>query len=213
MVRETQRIRIRFKKTGNLCFIGHMDLLRVCERLFRRARLPLAMSEGYHPKVRMSFPSALSLGIEGTDEVLELELTAATDTESLLELLNSRSIDGLEFSSAEILAPGTKKAMLFSSAFEMTVPSGSRTKTDELAENLMRESSFPVEKTNGKTVDVRKALRNFSYEKDSGKLEFELLATQGSDAGCREVLSALQLEKEYLSEIFPTRSKVNLVGV
>ena len=44
------------------------------ERLFRRAGLPLRLSAGFHPKPRMSFPSALALGIEGTDEVMEVEL-------------------------------------------------------------------------------------------------------------------------------------------
>ena len=51
-----QRVRIRFRKQGDLRLIGHRDLVRCLERLFRRAGLPLGMSEGFHPKPRMSFP-------------------------------------------------------------------------------------------------------------------------------------------------------------
>ena len=60
-----QRVRIRFRKSGDLRLIGHRDLVRAWERAFRRAALPLGMSEGFHPKPRMSIPAALGLGIEG----------------------------------------------------------------------------------------------------------------------------------------------------
>ena len=69
------RVRIRFCKQGDLRLIGHRDLMRCLERLFRRAGLALAMSQGFHPKPRVTFPLALAVGIEGLDEVMELELT------------------------------------------------------------------------------------------------------------------------------------------
>jgi hypothetical protein len=68
------RVRVRFSKQGDLRLIGHRDLMRCFERLFRRAGLRLRFSEGFHPKPRMTFPLALAVGIEGTDEVMELEL-------------------------------------------------------------------------------------------------------------------------------------------
>ncbi len=66
-----QKLRIRFRKTGDLRLISHRDLARAFERLFRRADLPLAMSQGFHPHARINFPSALALGIQGEDEVVE----------------------------------------------------------------------------------------------------------------------------------------------
>ena len=71
------RVRIRFSKQGDLRLIGHRDLMRCLERLFRRAGLALSFSEGFHPKPRMTFPLALAVGIEGLDEVMELELAAS----------------------------------------------------------------------------------------------------------------------------------------
>ena len=68
------RVRIRFSKQGDLRFIGHRDLMRCFERLFRRAGLALSFSQGFHPKPRMTFPLALAVGIEGIDEVMEVEL-------------------------------------------------------------------------------------------------------------------------------------------
>ena len=57
------RVRIRFRKQDDLRWIGHRDLMRCCERWFRRAGVALRRSEGFHPKPRMSFPSALAVGI------------------------------------------------------------------------------------------------------------------------------------------------------
>ena len=82
-----QRVRIRFCKQGDLRLIGHRDLMRCLERLFRRAGLALGMSEGFHPKPRMTFPSALAVGIEGIDEVMEFELAEPLAAAELLRRL------------------------------------------------------------------------------------------------------------------------------
>ncbi len=68
------RTRIRFAKQGDLRFASHRDLLRVMERLFRRADVAVRQSEGFHPKPRFMFPSALGLGITGSDEVFDVDL-------------------------------------------------------------------------------------------------------------------------------------------
>ena len=73
-----------FRKQGDLRLIGHRDLMRCLERLFRRAGLALGMSQGFHPKPRMTFPLALAVGIEGDDEVMELELTEPPAADELL---------------------------------------------------------------------------------------------------------------------------------
>ncbi len=205
MVRE--RIRIRFSKTGNLCFIGHRDLLTTLERLFRRSRLPIAMSEGFHPKLRMSFPSALPLGVAGEDEVFELELSETTTSEAVLDSLNRCSVDGLHFLSATLLAPGDKKALLHSSLYEVIIPPEFRSSVPKTIEPLLSSESFPVEKHNGKTVDLRPAILRLEFEPESGLLAVELLTTQGPDAGIREFLQALGLETEVFRSIFPVRKR------
>ena len=70
-----QRIRTRFRKTGELKAISHLDLMRTFERALRRTGLPLRMSEGFNPRPRLSFPAALPVGIEGLNEIMEFDLT------------------------------------------------------------------------------------------------------------------------------------------
>jgi len=69
-----QRFRITYSKTGDLRWLGHLDLMRLWERACRRAGLPLAFSGGYHPMPRLANANALPIGQEGYGEVLDLEL-------------------------------------------------------------------------------------------------------------------------------------------
>jgi radical SAM family uncharacterized protein/radical SAM-linked protein len=68
------RVRLGFTKVGRMAFSGHLDLVRLFPRLFRRAELPLFYSEGFSPRPVMSFTPALSLGISSLGEYLDLKL-------------------------------------------------------------------------------------------------------------------------------------------
>jgi hypothetical protein len=66
--------RLRFAKVGRAAFLGHLDLVRLLSRSFRRADLPLAVSRGFSPKPRISFGPALGLGIPSLGEVMDVDL-------------------------------------------------------------------------------------------------------------------------------------------
>ena len=70
-----QRLRLIFSKTGDARYIGHLDLARFWERVFRRVDLPLAYSHGFNPQPRIQFASALPVGIAGEREMLDVWLT------------------------------------------------------------------------------------------------------------------------------------------
>lgn len=53
---------VEFEKEGAACLISHLDLQEAMERALRRARLPLAYSQGFHPRPRMQFEDPLPLG-------------------------------------------------------------------------------------------------------------------------------------------------------
>ena len=68
------RLRITFHKTAAMRYTGHLDLHKTWERTIRRARLPLAYSQGYHPQPRLNVASALPLGFTSECELLDLWL-------------------------------------------------------------------------------------------------------------------------------------------
>jgi len=204
-----QRVRMRFCKRGDLRLIGHRDLMRCLERLFRRAGLPLAMSQGFHPKPRMTFPSALAVGIEAVDEVLELELAKPCTAEELLQRLAPQAPPGLRLTSVEVLPEGAPKARARSFSYQVPIPAGCGDGLAEKIDRLMAGSSCPIRRPHRHTsVDLRPLLAELSLE--AGVLRMRLGAGIGAAAGPRDVLSALGLPDLELEGVHLTRTAVEV---
>jgi hypothetical protein len=215
------RVRIRFSKQGDLRLIGHRDLMRCMERLFRRANLSLSFSEGFHPKPRMTFPLALAVGIEGLDEVMEFELASPGKGDSphlperpggcfaqmgtvpfsgvltgdeLLQRIAPHAPAGLAFLAAEVLPEGCKKASVRSVCYEATIPASdlSQGNLAERIERLLSASSCMVERTHGRAaIDIRPLIGELSLSE--GVLRMRLSVDSHGSVGPREVLAALGL--------------------
>jgi len=67
-------LRIKYGKTGQGKFISHLDLIRAWERAFRRARTPIAYSQGFNPHPKVSFGSALAVGVTSSGEFMDIAL-------------------------------------------------------------------------------------------------------------------------------------------
>ena len=91
------RYRLIFQKTEELVFLSHIDLIRSLERLFRRADLPVRLAGKFHPMPRLIVALALSLGVHGLREVLDVELTESFTSDGILDALRKSSPAGLYF--------------------------------------------------------------------------------------------------------------------
>ena len=115
------KVRIRFRKDGDLRLVSHHDLLRCLERMLRRAALPFHSTSGFHPKPRLVFALSLPLGIIGRDEVLELELDEALSPEEIHERLARQAPPGLELLSTQRIDP-KRKAQVRSARYHLPLP-------------------------------------------------------------------------------------------
>lgn len=113
------RLRIRFTKCGDVRWISHRDLARVWERLLRRAGLQLAFSQGFHPKPKISFPSALALGIEALDEVVELEVLGAIELDLIDGLLRREMPAGMDLLELQALQTSLGKAKVLGASYRI----------------------------------------------------------------------------------------------
>ncbi|MBK7153587.1 MAG: TIGR03960 family B12-binding radical SAM protein [Sandaracinaceae bacterium] len=106
---ERMRLRLAFQKTGRFAFQGHLDLVRLFPRMFRRLDMPMYYTEGFHPRPEMTFSPALSLGIPSLGEFLDLKLRAGfvaeAEVDDLLERLNGVAFEGVRFTGARVLGP------------------------------------------------------------------------------------------------------------
>jgi radical SAM-linked protein len=103
------RIRFRFTKLGKIRFTSQRDVARMWERALRRARLPLAYTEGFSPRPQLSFGLALPTGAESLAEYLDVALhperaaAAGVDVGSLPATLNALLPEGLEIEDAVVV--------------------------------------------------------------------------------------------------------------
>lgn len=89
--------RALFQKTGNAIYISHLDLMRVFQRAFKRAGLPLTHTQGFNPRPSVSIALPLSLGVESHCELLDFDLErAGFSNEEIKEKLNQNLIDGVD---------------------------------------------------------------------------------------------------------------------
>lgn len=85
------RLRVVFSKAGRLCQLSHLEIARTLERIVRRAALPYAVTQGFSPHMKISFGSALPVGVGGTCEFFDLFLTAYTRPAAALDALQQAS--------------------------------------------------------------------------------------------------------------------------
>lgn len=75
----SQRLRVWYGKQGEMALVSHLDLVRLFERVARRAALPVTFTGGFHPNPRISPASALPLGTTSSGEIVDFELTEVMD--------------------------------------------------------------------------------------------------------------------------------------
>ena len=89
--------RILFEKTGNAVWISHLDLMRLFQRAFKRAGLPLTHTQGFNPRPSVSIALPLSVGVESRCELLDFELDGeSVPCEEICHRLNANLVEGVK---------------------------------------------------------------------------------------------------------------------
>ena len=195
------RVRIRFRKEGDLRLIGHRDLARAWERIFRRAGIALRMSEGFHPKPRMVFASALAMGVIGADEALDVELAEPRSADELLSALAERLPEGLSIKSLAILPADAPNTRVERATFELNVPPERR---EAVAERLQSRPLAPHPEGRDTFAFIEQ------IELADGQLRFTARVTPEGTTRPRELLAWLGLADLDEQGIYLTRTSVEL---
>ena len=190
--------------------------MRVFERALRRTGLPLRMSEGFHPKPRISFPAPLGVGIEGTDEVMEFDLAQWVHPQEIRERLVRQLPEGIEFLSVQFGSP-RQAARAAGATYRIrpieALKADARLSLEKLKQLMAREE-IPVRrirKRKEKTVNIRPFIT--SLRRDG---EAVILAVRAGPEGStrpEEVLGALGFDLETSRIRFETtRTRVTLAN-
>jgi len=195
-------VRIRFARHGKVRFIGARDVSRALERAFRIELLPLAFTEGFSPRPKVSFGLALSVGHESDAEYLDVELTEPVDTAELSERLTPVLPEGMPATGAVRLierAPALQESITEVQYRVATIDGRGRPVPEDVldaaASGALASDALTVARVRkGKESvdDIRPAIRSIEIDHDGDTPVLELtLLTQSRGARPREVLDVL----------------------
>lgn len=161
-VNSSYTLRFKFRKTGSLQYISHLDLVRTMTKIVTRSGLPLKYTEGFNPKPKMVFAAPLSIGTESYCEFLDLRLSERVDEEYALECLNRNMTDEMQAECAYY--PETAFTDLRWLSYTVTVKTAGA--SDELCERInaaLGGERIEVEKKTKsgiKPVDIRPLIKS-----------------------------------------------------
>ena len=200
------RIRITFAKLGALRYTGHLDLHKLWERAARRAELPLAYSQGFHPQPKIYIAAALPLGFSSRCEVMDMRLESDIPLDGLREKLQNTlptGIQVLKVESADERVPALQTQVV-SAEYEVTLM-GSIDGSDltRKVDSVLGSESI-IRERRGKTYDLRPLIQELSLtpsplprgEGQGVRVFMRLSAKEGATGRPEEVLDALGIAFE-----------------
>lgn len=125
------KLRIKYKKTGVLRFIGHLDVMRFYQKAIRRAKLDVAYSQGFSPHQIISFAAPMPLGMTSEGEYFDGEFNSVTSTEDMMQRLNATMPEGMGVLDIVLLPDDAKNSMSIVSASDYYIY-----KNDEATEDI-----------------------------------------------------------------------------
>ena len=191
------RIRITFAKQGALRYTGHLDLHKLWERAARRAELPLAYSQGFHPQPKMNMAAALPLGFSSRCEVLDMKLEHDISLSDLPTRLNGTLPSGLQVIGVEQVeerAPALQ-TQVASAEYEVSLTECvDRSELEQRVESVIQSKAIPRERR-GKMYDLRPLIEELRLLPD-GQIFMRLAAREGATGRPEEVLDVLDIAFE-----------------
>jgi radical SAM-linked protein len=187
------RIRITFTKQGALRYT-------LLERAARRADLPLAYSQGFHPTPKIQIASALPLGFSSRAEMMDMWLTMECDISQLhadLQAALPNDIQILNIETVDERAPALQTQVI-AAEYEATLTEPAPDLTSNLAA-VLEAASLPRERR-GKPYDLRPLIESLEAAPADGsgktRLFMRLTAREGATGRPEEVLDALGIVPE-----------------
>ena len=137
--------RLLFSKTGDAVWISHLDLMRLFQRAFKRADLPLTHTQGFNPRPSVSIALPLSVGVESTCEILDFDLDGKTEESDLiLARLNQCLIPNVQVAAVYDNGRKLKELTYLHSLVTLEYDEGIPTDAQTLLEELFASESLLV---------------------------------------------------------------------
>ncbi|MBO5891400.1 MAG: DUF2344 domain-containing protein [Oscillospiraceae bacterium] len=202
--------RALFQKTGNAVYISHLDLMRLFQRAFKRAGLPLTHTQGYNPRPSVSIALPLSVGVESHCELLDFDLDGeSVPCEEICDRLNSALVDGVKVLAVYEDGIKIKHLAYLDCRIDLEYDTGIPDSAQDAITELFARPSLTVEKKskNGNTEqDIIPMIRSLRLEKqdENNLCIFARVCCQNPSLNPNQLVAAIA---SYLPELTPDFSK------
>ena len=115
------KVRLKFKKSGAMKFVGHLDVMRYFQKAIKRAEIDIQYSQGFNPHQLMSFASPLGVGLTSDAEYVDLILGECGTSQEMIDRLNEVMVEGFEVCGFGKVIDETKNAMSIVAAADYMV--------------------------------------------------------------------------------------------
>lgn len=196
-----QRIRIHYAKVEGLRYTGNLDMHRVWERSLRRARLPVAYSQGFHPQPKIQQGYPLPLGYLSDAEVVDIWLDQdQVDLDEIRTALQPAIPGGIEIQLIEAadLRETPLQARARSAEYRVVLLTGDS--VDEIRsgiERILSQAALPRTRRN-KPYDLRPLIETLTVDvqTEPPAILMRLAAREGATGRVEEVLDELGIRFE-----------------
>lgn len=199
-----------FYKKGWLIFISHLNLMRLYERAFKKANLPVVYSQGFNPHMRLSLPFPLPLGYIGQNEIGEIYLYQKIDPEEFIKKANNHLPEDIQIISVEHKNIKNFNQLVSSYNYQVVFKSGFD--VNELKNNL-KQKEIIVEKINKKGKVSRLNLYDYLkyYDLKENKFNFTMLVREQKTIDVEQMLKTLAISTEMIEDII--RVNINCAAI
>ena len=202
--------RLLFEKTGKAVWISHLDLMRLFQRAFKRAGLPLKHTQGFNPRPSVSIALPLSVGTASHCELLDFDLDCDyAEVDNLVERLNCALVDGIKVHRVYHDGRKIRDLSLMRTQITLEYDSGVPTEATHLLTALLsQEKLLVLKKTKSGTQeqDLIPMILNFNvFQKDDHQILIDVLhCCQNPTLNPMQIPIAIQ---KYLPDCAPDFSR------
>ena len=190
---------VRYSRTGDICYLGHLEILQVVFRSLRRAEIVTHFSQGFNPSPKVSFGPALPVGTESLNEFFIMDLPKPLKSpENTAQKLNDKLPPGLKVFAIELHSGRIAQNMLVSYTLTLDRPLTEQEK--QISKDFIDSSHCLIAKTRkGKTkeIDIRPLIKTFEIiETHSVTLTMVNAATQPGIKPAEAIKAILNLDND-----------------
>ncbi len=188
------KYRMEFSKKKEVAFVSHLELMKVFSQAIRRAKLPIAWTEGFNPRPKINFSSAIATGMTSLAECADMELNQFLEPDVIQQKLNDALPQGFEVHAIRFLEEKSKSLMALMAYADYHVEIKWLHRGEEqidwskMVEHFLAGPEILIQyesKGKKKTKDLRPGIVHMEAQKADEKLVLRMQLISGSTGNVR----------------------------